>query len=82
MVGTSGDHLREEAGIVKKPITVKPATPDQRLHPMSRINLDKIYTIEYNVKVMNVGRVIEESRPHLSLYYMNTHFPRTTNLGQ
>jgi hypothetical protein len=68
MVGTSSDADPKEK-IVKQPIAVKPAREDQKLHRMSRINFDKIYTIEHNVKVMNVGKV-----HNLSIYFYNTHF--------
>jgi hypothetical protein len=73
MVGTSSDADPKEK-IVKQPIAVKPAREDQKLHRMSRINFDKIYTIEHNVKVMNVGKVVDESVHNLSIYFYNTHF--------
>lgn len=74
MVDTSSEAAPGER-IVKNPIAVKPAKEDQKLHSMSRINFDKIYTIEHNVKVMNVGKVAEGSLHNLSLYFRNTHFP-------
>jgi hypothetical protein len=61
--------------IVKNPIAVNPAGLDQKLHPKSRINFDKMYSVEHNVKVMNVGKVADESLHNLSLYFQNTHFP-------
>ena len=73
MVGTSSEAAPGEK-IVKNPITVKPATEDQKLHPKSRINFDKIYTIEHNVRVMNVGKVVAESMHNLLLYFKNSHF--------
>ena len=73
MIGTSSAAAPGEK-IVKNAIAVKPAAKDQKLHPMSRINFDKIYTIEHNVKVMNVGKVVDESMHNLSLYFYNTHF--------
>jgi hypothetical protein len=73
MVGTPSDKDPREK-IVKQPIAVKPAREDQRLLRMSRINFDKIYTIEYNVKVMNVGKVVDDSLHNLSIYFYNTHF--------
>jgi hypothetical protein len=73
MVGTSSDAAPGEK-IVKNPIAVKPATEDQKLHAKSRINFDKIYTIEHNVRVMNVGKVVVESMHNLVLYFKNTHF--------
>ena len=76
MVGTSSEADPGER-IVKNPIAVKPAGPDQKLHPKSRINFDKMYSVEYNVKVMDVGKVADESIHNLSLYFHNTHFPPT-----
>jgi hypothetical protein len=73
MVGTSSAAAPDER-IVKNPIAVNPAREDQKLHPMSRINFDKIYTIEHNVKVMNVGKVVDDSLHNLSIYFINTHF--------
>ena len=61
--------------MVKNPIAVIPARPDQKLHPKSRISFEKMYSIEHNVKVMNVGKVADESLHNLALYFQNTHFP-------
>lgn len=72
MAGTPSDADPNEK-IVKQPIAVKPAREDQKLHRMSRINFDKIYTIEHNVKVMNVGKVLDTSIHNLSLYFRNTN---------
>jgi hypothetical protein len=76
MVGTSPEADPAEK-IVKNPIAVNPAGQDQKLHPMSRINFDKMYSIEHNVKVMNVGKVADGSLHNLALYFQNTHFPPT-----
>jgi hypothetical protein len=76
MVGTSSAADPGEK-IVKNPIAVVPAGPDQKLHPKSRINFDKVHTVEHNVKVMDVGQVAAESLHNLSLYYLTTHFPPT-----
>jgi hypothetical protein len=76
MVGTSSEADPGEK-IVKNPIAVVPAGPDQKLHPKSRINFDKLHTVEYNVKVMHVGRVAADSLHNLSLYYQTTHFQPT-----
>jgi hypothetical protein len=73
MLGTPSDAHPQEK-IVKLPIAVKPAREDQKLHRMSRINFDKVYTIEHNVKVMNVGKVVPESIHNLSTYFKNAHF--------
>jgi hypothetical protein len=76
MVGTSSAADPGEK-IIKNPIAVVPAGPDRKLHPRSRINFDKPHTIEYNVKVMDVGKVASESLHNLSLYYQTAFFPPT-----
>jgi hypothetical protein len=59
----------EEKYLSKKPIAVEKASVDQRLDPMSRLNFKKVYTIEHNVKVMNVGKVAKDSLPALLGYW-------------
>jgi len=59
----------EEKYLTKKLITVEKASDDQKLDIMSRLNFKKIYTIEHNVKVMNVGRVTRDSLPVLLGYW-------------
>jgi hypothetical protein len=73
MVGTNPEADPGEK-IVKNPIAVNPAAPDQKLHPKSRINFDKVHSVEHNIKVMNVGKVADGSLHNLSVYYQNTHF--------
>jgi hypothetical protein len=51
----------EQAFLVKKPIAVTMANEKQKLDKMSRINFGKLYTVEWNVRVMNVGRVVPDS---------------------
>jgi hypothetical protein len=59
----------EERYLNKKPIAVEKASADQKLDPMSRLNFKKVYTIEHNVKVMNVGKVAKDSLPALLVYW-------------
>ena len=59
----------EEQYLTKVPIAIEKASIDQKLNPMSRLNFKKIYTIEYNVKVMNVGKVTDKSLPPLLGYW-------------
>jgi hypothetical protein len=49
----------------KTPIAVDKSSPDQKLQPSSRLNIAKIHTVNWNVKVMNVGRVTRESMPRM-----------------
>ena len=52
-----GSTSEEEKSLMtKNPIAVHPAVTDQKLHIMGRLNFAKIYSIEWNVEVMNVGK--------------------------
>jgi hypothetical protein len=61
--------LRAENDMNKKPIAVDKASPDQKLDKMSRINFARVHTVNWNVKVMNVGKVTRESMPALISYW-------------
>lgn len=70
MSGTRPSCLpEEERDLTKKPIAVEKASDDQKLDIMSRLNFKKIYTIEHNVKVMNVGKVTRDSLPVFLKYW-------------
>ena len=65
-------------------IRVNLDSPEERLDPMSRINLGKLYTIEHNIKVRSVGMVHNDSKsPLLRMFtqvwttslMMNPHAP-------
>ena len=61
---------REELDVlVKKPIAVTMANQEQKLDKFSRINFAKPHTVEWNVKVMNVGKVTPDSLPAFKSYY-------------
>jgi hypothetical protein len=61
-----------EAGLMaKKPIAVTAANPEQKLHYMSRLNFGKVYSVEWNVKVMNVGKVNTDSMVNFEGYWRN-----------
>ena len=59
----------EEKYLTKRPIAVDKASADQRLDPMSRVNFKKIYTIEHNMKIMNVGKATKDSLPAFIGYW-------------
>ena len=61
----------ELAFLVKKPIAVKMASKEQKLDKMSRINFGKPSSVEWNVKVMHVGRVVPDSMATFLGYYFN-----------
>lgn len=78
MLGAPAAAYDEERrlGMNKEPIAVKPAAFDQKLRPCSRLNFGKVYTVEWNVKVMDVGHIAG-----VSLQRLNTYFYNTINLG-
>jgi hypothetical protein len=53
----------------KDPIQVKLEKPGVTIDPKSRINFAKPYTVEHNVKICNVGRVIGASVGLLDQYF-------------
>lgn len=55
--------------LVKKPIAVTMASREQKLDRFSRINFAKPHTVEWNVKVMNVGKVTPDSLPAFKSYF-------------
>lgn len=73
MTGETPKALLEEEkrGLVKVPIAVTAASADQKLHPMSRLNFGKHYSVEHNIRAMNVGFVAEASRLYLKTYFEN-----------
>jgi hypothetical protein len=73
MAGTQPSRLpAEEKYLIKRAIAVEKASSEQNLSPMSRINYRKVYTIEHNVKVMNIGRVTRDSLGVLLAYWRNS----------
>jgi hypothetical protein len=54
---------------LKEPIEIKVENEEFiNVSPASRINFAKPYTIEHNVRVKNIGRVVGESVRRLELY--------------
>ncbi|KAF9887905.1 hypothetical protein FE257_009427 [Aspergillus nanangensis] len=51
----------QEPPLTKEPLEVRPISPDQKLNHMSRLNFGKLYTVEHNVKVREVGKITERS---------------------
>lgn len=74
MTGGRPTRLSSETGITKEPIQVDPAEKDQKLDKMSRVNFAKVYTVEHNIKVMNVGQVSQRSIMHLEAYWRTEIF--------
>ncbi|KAL8692946.1 MAG: hypothetical protein Q9218_002123 [Villophora microphyllina] len=62
-------RLPSESGMNKDPIQVIASTPDNKLAPMSRVNLGKTYTIEWISKVKEVGMVASSDLRKLRAYW-------------
>ncbi|KAH5155166.1 hypothetical protein HBH69_109510 [Parastagonospora nodorum] len=58
-----------ERGMNKEPIEVVPVDKTQKLAPMARVRLGKIYSIETNVKVKDVGLVRDDHLTKLMDYW-------------
>jgi hypothetical protein len=72
MSGTAPFATDEETRLMtKKPIKVAATFLDQKLNKMSRLNFGKPYSVEWNVKVMDIGKVAEDSIPYLETYWRN-----------
>ena len=63
----------EKPFLIKKPIAVNMANKEQQLDKMSRVNFGKPNSVEWNVKVMNVGKVAPESMATFTGYYYNEY---------
>jgi hypothetical protein len=62
----------EEANLMtKKPIAVRAASSDQKLNKMSRLNFGRPYSVQWNVKVMNVGKITKDFMPRFESYWRN-----------
>ena len=63
--------------ITKKSIRMDPFSPRDKLDATSRINYAKLYTVEHNVKVHFVGKVVEKHEQRVVTDYNGTHSPLT-----
>lgn len=75
MKDSQPSYLPNEAQLSKKPFAALPVD-GQKLDAASRINFAKLYTVEHNVKVRNIGKIIPEHVPRLEKYYFDEHMGR------
>lgn len=77
MLGEEPKLHPEEKQLTKEPMFItlenKSTGP---IDPMSRINFAKVYTVEYNVKVRNIGRIVSDS-----IWRMDQYFAECFKLG-
>ena len=61
--------LPEETRLNKDPIKIDIVNISEKLNDMSRINFAKVYPVEHNVKVCEVGRVAKADFRKFCQYY-------------
>lgn len=61
--------LLDEIYLTKDPIRINPVNQAEKLDEKSRINLCKVYPVEHNVKVCEVGMVASADIRKLTAYY-------------
>lgn len=63
------EKLSTEVGMNKSPIRVLPCRADEKLDPVSRVNMGKMFTVEWNTKVKDIGQVEKASLVKLLTYW-------------
>jgi hypothetical protein len=58
-----------ERGMRKDPIEIEPASATETMDPASRLRFGKIHSIEWNVKVREIGVVSRKHKSKLLAYY-------------
>lgn len=58
-----------ERGMVKDPIMIIPTNPQETMGPSSRLRCGKIYSIEWNVKLKEIGMVAAHDKTKLMQYF-------------
>ena len=62
-------RLPNEPQSSKRPIAVHAEDSNQVLHPASRVNFERVHTVEMNVRILKVGTVTDSSLPFLKDYF-------------
>ena len=65
---TPPDKCEGEERMTKDPIRMVPVSPDEKLDPLSRINLGIVQPIQHNWKIKEIGNVHEKSLQKLLQY--------------
>ncbi|KAF4637804.1 hypothetical protein G7Y89_g282 [Cudoniella acicularis] len=60
-IGNRPPEIVEEPPLKNKSIRIQPVSLREKLHPKSRVNYAKIYTVEHNVKVFFIGEIHRNS---------------------
>lgn len=62
------EPLLNEGKLINTPLRVVSHDPSMKLDSLSRVNLGKMYPIEYNIKVKDIGMMDEHSMNVLREY--------------
>ena len=65
--------LLGEEELEKEPLRIIPTDSSYELDVASRVNFGKVYTVEHNLKVKDVGLISEQSLPKLLYHYNKLH---------
>ncbi|KAH8784188.1 hypothetical protein F5882DRAFT_404532 [Hyaloscypha sp. PMI_1271] len=71
-VYSSKDSLPQDVGFIKEPISIIIEEPSETIDPKSMIDFGRVYTVEHNVKVLNVGRLPKWDKKCLDQYFTET----------
>jgi hypothetical protein len=66
------DDSWTEEGLKDTPIYVKVEDPSLSIDRTSRINFAKVLTVDYNLRVRNIGRVVGQSIKVMEEYFADT----------
>lgn len=69
MEGQTPRRLPSEPTTEKRPISVKPASRDQRFPAASRINFSQVHTVDFSVKAIDVGMISDGSLSDFRRYF-------------
>jgi hypothetical protein len=56
----------------KEPFPIIVENSQEKIDPMTRLNFGRVHTVEHNVKVSKVGRILDEYLPLLEQYFLQT----------
>jgi hypothetical protein len=72
VVYSSKDTLPQDIRFGKEPISIIIEEPSETIDPKSVIDFGRVYTVEHNVKVLNVGRLAGSDKKRLDQYFTET----------
>lgn len=80
--GTQPGYLPGEDGMTKEPIEIYPSTSAEIMEPASRIRFGRTYPVEWNVKVKDIGRVMDSHMTRLIQYWRDEEDSRDTGASE